>query len=88
MGIVRDRTPVGGERRPAVLGVAMHCRAKFDGKPGWELQNMLTIARLMIAGAAARDESRVRTSAAISPRATMPGGACDMSRVSRLLRLA
>ena len=30
----------------------------FDDPPGWTLQNMLTVARLMIAAASAREESR------------------------------
>ena len=50
-----DKKPEG----PITLKlVAKTDKYKFDGKPGWELQNMLTIARLMIAGALARDESR------------------------------
>ena len=31
---------------------------EFPGKPGWELQNLLTVARLMIEAARTRDESR------------------------------
>lgn len=31
---------------------------QFDDKPGWELQNMLTVARVMIEAALAREESR------------------------------
>jgi L-aspartate oxidase len=30
----------------------------FDSRPGWELQNLLTIARLMIGSALEREESR------------------------------
>ena len=30
----------------------------FDARPGWELQNLLTIARLIIGSALAREESR------------------------------
>jgi L-aspartate oxidase len=42
--------------------VAFWCRyvlgREFDSRPGWELQNMLTIARLMIDAALKRQESR------------------------------
>ncbi len=31
---------------------------QFDGPPGWELQNMLTVARIMVQAALAREESR------------------------------
>jgi L-aspartate oxidase len=31
---------------------------QFDDKPGWELQNLLTVARVMIEAALAREESR------------------------------
>jgi|SRR5579883_141161 len=58
MGIVRDR----GRLLEAKEDLRFWCRyalsREFDGKPGWELQNMLTIARLMVAGALAREESR------------------------------
>lgn len=58
MGIVRDR----GRLLEAKEDLRFWCRyalsREFDGKPGWELQNLLTVARLMIAAALARDESR------------------------------
>lgn len=58
MGIVRDR----GRLLEAKEDLRFWCRyalsREFDGKPGWELQNMLTIARLMVAGALTREESR------------------------------
>ena len=42
--------------------VAFWCRyvlaRTFDHRAGWELQNLLTIARLMIDAALAREESR------------------------------
>jgi L-aspartate oxidase len=58
MGVVRDRAGLEeAERR-----VAFWCRyvlgREFDFRAGWELQNMLTIARLMIASALERTESR------------------------------
>ena len=31
---------------------------EFDSRPGWELQNLLTVARLMIGSALLREESR------------------------------
>jgi L-aspartate oxidase len=58
MGIVRDR----GRLLEAKEDLRFWCRyalsREFDGKPGWELQNLLTVARLMVATALARDESR------------------------------
>jgi L-aspartate oxidase len=58
MGIVRDR----GRLLEAKEDLRFWCRyalsREFDGKAGWELQNLLTVARLMIAAALARDESR------------------------------
>ena len=42
--------------------VAFWCRyvldREFAGRDGWELQNLLTIARLMIGSALRREESR------------------------------
>ena len=58
MGIVRDR----GRLIEAKDDLRFWCRyalsREFDGKAGWELQNLLTVARLMVAAALARDESR------------------------------
>ncbi|MBA4066434.1 MAG: L-aspartate oxidase [Isosphaera sp.] len=58
MGIVRDR----GRLAEAEKDVGFWCRyalaREFDGKPGWELQNLLTVARLMIDAARRREESR------------------------------
>jgi len=58
MGIVRDR----GRLIEAQHDVEFWCRyvlgREFTERPGWELQNLLTIARLMIAGAIERQESR------------------------------
>lgn len=58
MGIVRDTDGL----REAERQVAFWCRyalvREFDALPGWELQNMLTVARLMIWAARQREESR------------------------------
>jgi L-aspartate oxidase len=58
MGIVRDR----GRLEEAKRDVEFWCRyvlaREFDHRAGWELQNMLTVARLMIDAAIEREESR------------------------------
>lgn len=58
MGIVRDR----GRLDEAQRDVSFWCRyvlaREFDHRSGWELQNMLTVARLMIEAAITRTESR------------------------------
>lgn len=58
MGVVRDRAGLEQARDD----VAFWCRyvlgREFDHRAGWELQNMLTCARLMIDSALEREESR------------------------------
>ncbi len=58
MGIVRDRQGL----QEAAQDVAFWCRyalvREFGARPGWELQNLLTIARAMIGSALVREESR------------------------------
>jgi L-aspartate oxidase len=58
MGVVRRREGL----LTAENDVAFWCRyvlgREFDARPGWELQNMLTISRLMIDTALKREESR------------------------------
>lgn len=68
MGIVRDRTGL----ESADHDVAFWCRyvlgREFATRQGWELQNLLTIARLMIDSAKRREESR-----GVHFRADFPG---------------
>jgi L-aspartate oxidase len=58
MGIVRHRDGLG----EAEQSVAFWCRyalsREFGTRQGWELQNLLTVARLMIGSAQRREESR------------------------------
>jgi L-aspartate oxidase len=58
MGIVRD----AGRLAEANRNVRFWCRyvlaQEFTTRAGWELQNLLTVARLMIDAATRRDESR------------------------------
>ena len=58
MGIVRDAIRL----KEAQADVDFWCRyvltREFDDRKGWELQNLLTVARLMIEGAIRRTESR------------------------------
>jgi L-aspartate oxidase len=58
MGIVRDRARL----QEAEQSVDFWCRyaltRSFASRAGWELQNLLTVARLMIGAALEREESR------------------------------
>src|SRR5262249_50829808 len=58
MGVVRDRTGLLEAERDVAFWCGYVLGHEFDGRPGWELQNMLTLARLMIGAARGRKESR------------------------------
>lgn len=58
MGIVRDRPRLDEASHDADFWCRYVLAREFDGRPGWELQNLLTVARLMIDGATRREESR------------------------------
>jgi L-aspartate oxidase len=58
MGIVRDRERMLQARSSVEFWCRYVLARTFDHRAGWELQNLLTIARLMIDSALAREESR------------------------------
>src|SRR5262249_43831004 len=58
MGIVRERQRLQEAQRDVAFWCRYVLAREFDGRPGWELQNLLTVARLMIDSALAREESR------------------------------
>jgi L-aspartate oxidase len=58
MGIVRSRGRLLEARRDVGFWCRYALGREFADRAGWELQNLLTVARLMIEGALARDESR------------------------------
>jgi len=58
MGIVRDRDGLLDAERDVVFWCRYVLSRAFDDRAGWELQNLLTIARLMIWAATQREESR------------------------------
>lgn len=58
MGIVRDRSRLLDARRDVEFWCRYVLAREFHTREGWELQNMLTVARLMIDAALAREESR------------------------------
>ena len=58
MGIVRDRARLEEARRDVDFWCRYVLGREFDKRQGWELQNLLTVARLMIDAATTREESR------------------------------
>jgi L-aspartate oxidase len=58
MGVVRERAGLEQAERDVSFWCRYVLEREFDGRAGWELQNLLTIARLMIHSALERDESR------------------------------
>ena len=58
MGIVRKESRLLEAQRDVGFWCRYVLGHEFSSKPGWELQNLLTVARLMIDGALARTESR------------------------------
>jgi L-aspartate oxidase len=58
MGVVRDRAGLEQARHDVAFWCRYVLAREFDDRAGWELQNLLTVARLMIESALAREESR------------------------------
>jgi L-aspartate oxidase len=58
MGIVRERKRLLEAQRDVGFWRRYVLAREFDSREGWELQNLVTIARLMIDSALAREESR------------------------------
>jgi len=58
MGIIRDRTGLDEAKNDVAFWRRYALVREFNDRPGWELQNLLTVARLMIESALTREESR------------------------------
>src|SRR5262249_3300983 len=58
MGIVRDAKRMREAKRDVEFWCRYVLTREFDHRGGWELQNLLTVARLMIDAALTREESR------------------------------
>lgn len=68
MGIVRDREGLEEAEREVAFWCRYALAREFSARAGWELQNLLTISRLMIHSAKLREESR-----GVHFRADFPG---------------
>jgi L-aspartate oxidase len=58
MGVVRDAAGLEQAAQDVDFWCGYVLSREFDARPGWELQNLLTVARLMIDAARRREESR------------------------------
>jgi len=58
VGILRDREPLQSARHTLDRWAQYALVRRFDAPAGWELQNMMTISRLLIEAAWLREESR------------------------------
>jgi L-aspartate oxidase len=58
MGVTRDRAGLEQAERDVAFWCRYVLAREFHDRAGWELQNLLTIARLMIHSALVREESR------------------------------
>src|SRR5207248_6322920 len=58
MGIVREQKSLDEAERKVGFWCRYVLRREFPNRAGWELQNLLTVARLMIWSALQRTESR------------------------------
>ncbi|MBL8795448.1 MAG: L-aspartate oxidase [Planctomycetia bacterium] len=58
MGVVRDRAGLLAAQSDVDFWCRYVLAQQFADRAGWELQNLLTVARLMIGAALAREESR------------------------------
>lgn len=58
LGVVRDHAGLEEARERVAFWCRYALARQFRTRAGWELQNLLTVARLMIASALARQESR------------------------------
>jgi L-aspartate oxidase len=58
MGIVRDKAGLEEAERDVAFWCRYVLAREFSTREGWELQNLLTVARLMISSALKREESR------------------------------
>src|SRR5438874_1566607 len=57
-GIIRDKNRMLEAKETLRFWCRYALGREFESRAGWELQNLLTVARLMVASALARDESR------------------------------